>query len=69
MIQDNRNYLKEILKRMLSSSRKSKENNNNRMKNKNFNKTKITINKICLDKIKEEESYKANKINNNKTNN
>lgn len=63
MIHDNQNCLKEILKRILSNSRKSKENNN-RKKNKKFLKTKITSNKIILDK---EESYKANKI--NKTNN
>ena len=64
MIQDNQNCLKEILKRILSNSRKSKENNNRTKSKKNFIKTKIINNKISLDK---EESYKANKI--NKTNN
>lgn len=63
MIQDNQNCLKGILKKILSNSRKSKENNN-KTKNKNFIKIKIINSKICLDK---EEPYKANKI--NKTNN
>ena len=64
MIQDNQNCLKEILKRILSNNKKSKENNNRTKNKKNLIKTKIINNKISLDK---EESYKANKI--NKTNN